>query len=516
MNFQYQRDTFNTLNSNPIYTTRELAAKYIELGFSITPVKFKGKNPIIPNWQNLRIGVEDIKNYFPTEPTNIGVLLGTPSGGLVDIDLDDIDAVQFASVFLPPTEMMFGRTSRPSSHRLYRVPDPCKPCKLAGSGLGSIVELRSTGQQTVFPGSIHEFAEAIAFERDGEPAKVTWEELDQGIVRVALATVLFKRWTSGNRHALALSMAGFLEKCGWSHEQAEELIEVVARTAGDEDIQDRLKAVGTTFDSVRRGKPVSGRSALIECLDGAAVRDFEKWLGVKASNTAKAAITPSDLATDAGCADAFANEHEGTLIYSDIQSQWYRRKNQIFEPVSPEIMQGVVKRFLQEQAASKPAFAQTLLKRSRINAVAELSRAQLWADAKQFDTAITIAGTRDGALLDLGGGQLVDGQASGVVTRRLGVSFNPEAKCPTWMKFLEKIFDGNDEVINFLQRSVGYSLSGSTTEQVLFILVGTGANGKSTFLRAMMHLMGDYGTTLPMQTLMEQPFGGGQTNDLAS
>ena len=180
-------------------------------------------------------------------------------------------------------------------------------------------------------------------------------------------------------------------------------------------------------------------------------------------------------------------------------------------------MQGVVKRFLQEKAASNPfALAQTLLKRSRINAVAELSRAQLWADAKQFDTLTTIAGTGDGALLDLDGGQPLDGQTSGVVTRRLGTSFNPEAKCPTWMKFLEKIFDGDDELINFLQRSVGYSLSGATTEQVFFILVGTGANGKSTFLRTMMQLMGDYGTTLPMQTLMEQPFGGGQTNDLAS
>jgi len=60
MNFQYDKDTFNTLNYNPIYTTREFAAKYVELGFSITPVKFKGKNPTIPNWQNLRIGVEDM------------------------------------------------------------------------------------------------------------------------------------------------------------------------------------------------------------------------------------------------------------------------------------------------------------------------------------------------------------------------------------------------------------------------------------------------------------------------
>ena len=259
MNFQYQKDTFNTSNSNPIYTTRELAAKYVELGFSVIPVRFRGKNPTIPNWQMHPIG-EDVDNWFGRDLSNIGVLLGTPSRGLVDIDLDDNDAVQFASVFLPPTDMVFGRTSRPSSHRLYRVPDPGKSRKLAASGLGSIVELRSNGQQTVFPGSIHESGEPITFEMDGEPAKVTWAELEQGIVKIALATVLFKRWTSGNRHALALSLAGFLQKCEWSQEQAEELIHVVAKSAKDEDIQDRLKAVQTTFNSVRLGKPVSGRS----------------------------------------------------------------------------------------------------------------------------------------------------------------------------------------------------------------------------------------------------------------
>ena len=405
MNFAYLKDTFETSNSTPIYnTTRELAANYIELGFAVTPVKFRGKNPIIPGWQKHPIGKEDVDSWFGREPTNIGVLLGTPSGGLVDIDLDDDDAVEFASVFLPHTDMVFGRTSRPSSHRLYRVPDPGKLRKLAASGLGTIVELRSTGQQTVFPGSIHESGEPITFEMDGEPAEVTWAELERGIVKIALATVLCKRWKPGDRHALALNVAGFLQKCEWSQDEVEELISVVAKSSGDVEVQDRLKAVQTTFNSVRWGKPISGRSALIDCLDEGTVRDFEKWLGVQASKAAPAPIALSDLATDAGCADAFANEHEGLLIYSDAQSQWYRRRNQIFEPVSPEIVQGVVKRFLQDKAASNPlAFAQTLLKRSRINAVVELSRSQLWADAKQFDTAITIAGTRDGALLDLGG-----------------------------------------------------------------------------------------------------------------
>jgi hypothetical protein len=174
LNFAFQRGTFETSNSTPIYSLREVAANYIELGLSVTPVKFKGKNPIIPGWQKLTIGKKNVDNWFGPEPTNIGVLLGTPSGGLVDIDLDDNDAVELATAFLPPTNMVFGRTSRPSSHRLYRVPDPGKPRKLAASGLGSIIELRSTGQQTVFPGSIHDSGEPITFEMDGEPAEVTW------------------------------------------------------------------------------------------------------------------------------------------------------------------------------------------------------------------------------------------------------------------------------------------------------------------------------------------------------
>jgi putative DNA primase/helicase len=65
-----------------------------------------------------------------------------------------------------------------------------------------------------------------------------------------------------------------------------------------------------------------------------------------------------------------------------------------------------------------------------------------------------------------------------------------------------------------LQRAVGYSLTGHVSEQCLFILVGTGANGKSTFLKVLQRLLGDYAGTVPMQTLMQQRHGT-QTNDLA-
>ena len=62
---------------------------------------------------------------------------------------------------------------------------------------------------------------------------------------------------------------------------------------------------------------------------------------------------------------------------------------------------------------------------------------------------------------------------------------------------------------------MGYTLTGSVREQCLFILIGTGANGKSTFINTLQKLFGDYAASIPMQTLMEQRNGSAQTNDLA-
>ena len=82
------------------------------------------------------------------------------------------------------------------------------------------------------------------------------------------------------------------------------------------------------------------------------------------------------------------------------------------------------------------------------------------------------------------------------------------------MEFLRQIFNEDAELIAFIQRAVGYCLTGSTAEQCPFILIGSGANGKSTFLRVLQHLLGDYAGTIPMLGLMEQKYGS-QTNDLA-
>ena len=517
MNIYNEDENLRQKNKNKIQL---VAINYIRRGFSPLPVKFRGKNPVNREWQKLRIAEADVGQWFPDGPMNIGVLLGEASDGLVDVDIDQNEATTFAIAFLPPTGMVFGREGSRSSHRIYRVPAPSKPiCRTSGS-LGTIVELRSNGQFTVFPGSIHETGEEISFESDGEPANSTWEELALGITKIAIATIFFKSWIPGQRHFLSLAAAGFLLNAGWQKEEIADLISVVAERAGDEEIEDRLTAIQTTFDSVRSGKAISASSSLVNLIGEGPVKDFEKWLGIKQGPKHSAIQNTSlDLATDSGCADAFADEYQGQLIYSDAQTQWYQRKNKVFVPTSTEILQGLVKSYLQQQATmgfQMQSSMRALLGRGRINAVIELSRSKFWADYEIFNCNRIIVGDADGNIINLDSATPLNTGTDEIVTKKLGAPFVQSANCPTWKSFLEAVFDGDHDVIDFLQRAIGYSLSGSVAEQVLFILVGTGANGKSTFLRTIMQLMGDYGTSLPMQTLMEQKHGGNQTNDLAS
>jgi putative DNA primase/helicase len=102
-----------------------------------------------------------------------------------------------------------------------------------------------------------------------------------------------------------------------------------------------------------------------------------------------------------------------------------------------------------------------------------------------------------------------------VITKKLGASVVANTTCPQWLAFLNRIFDEDRELIAFIQRAVGYTLTGSCEEQCLFILIGSGANGKSTFLNTLQALLGDYAASVPMQSLMEQKYGSQQTNDIA-
>jgi len=118
--------------------------------------------------------------------------------------------------------------------------------------------------------------------------------------------------------------------------------------------------------------------------------------------------------------------------------------------------------------------------------------------------------------LDLHTGKLRAARPEDLVTRATDILYDPSAGAPRWSKFLDEIFAGDKELISFIQRAVGYSLTGDTCEQCFFILYGSGANGKTTFLETVIKLLGNHAVTAPFATFLVQRYPGAARNDLAA
>jgi hypothetical protein len=111
-------------------TTLDVARAYLQRGWAPIPVPLRQKAPTLTGWQRLRITDERaLTAYFNSEPQNVGVLQGEPSGWLIDGDLDAAEALRLAPAFLPPTPCRFGRDSRRASHWLYVTTTPLKTKK---------------------------------------------------------------------------------------------------------------------------------------------------------------------------------------------------------------------------------------------------------------------------------------------------------------------------------------------------------------------------------------------------
>ena len=126
-------------------TPLETARSYIRRGWAPVPIPHRQKRPVLGGWQNLRIGEADAPRHFDGQAQNVGVILGEPSGWLVDVDLDCAEAVRLAPYYLPATECVFGHESKPRSHRLYTSEVPRRVELVDPQNGECLLELRSTG-----------------------------------------------------------------------------------------------------------------------------------------------------------------------------------------------------------------------------------------------------------------------------------------------------------------------------------------------------------------------------------
>jgi hypothetical protein len=135
-------------------TPLEAAREYVRRGWCVVPIPFKQKRALRKGWRVLRLTEDQLPEYFD-QPANIGLILGEPSGWLVDVDLDCAEAIELANQYLPPTPAITGRPGKLRSHRWYYAEGAVTKKHTDPVSRKMIVELRSTGGQTVVGPSIH-------------------------------------------------------------------------------------------------------------------------------------------------------------------------------------------------------------------------------------------------------------------------------------------------------------------------------------------------------------------------
>lgn len=193
---------------------RDSAAFCISNNWVPIPIASGEKGPKTGGWQQrtLQHAIAMFETEFrPDILCNVGVLLGAPSCRLVDVDFDCAEAIAFADLFLPPT-CTFGRPSRRSSHRLYYVEVNPKQFK-DPTDRKMLVEIRSDGQQTVFPGSYHPSGEFVSFEPDSiMPVAIDARTLLDGVAKIAACALVARHWPENGRHEAQLAYAGALLK----------------------------------------------------------------------------------------------------------------------------------------------------------------------------------------------------------------------------------------------------------------------------------------------------------------
>jgi putative DNA primase/helicase len=141
---------------------------------------------------------------------------------------------------------------------------------------------------------------------------------------------------------------------------------------------------------------------------------------------------------------------------------------------------------------------------NRLKAMVELARSEpeIQVTVDSLDAKPLLLCATNG-VVDIETGTLRPSMREDHLTKQAAVECQPGAKAPIWDQFLRRIFDNDKELIAFVQRAVGYTLTGQTGEKCLFFLYGAaGDNGKSTFIETILALMGEYGTKVRADILM--------------
>jgi P4 family phage/plasmid primase-like protien len=480
------------------------AAEYRRRGWSPIPIKERSKEPNLLELRPYLSRKATAEELDAWAWSGVGIVTGPVSGVLVlDVDGPDGEA-ELRKHGHPATPMV--RTSSGGLHLYFK--HPSHEVK-TGIRIAPGLDVKASGGYVVAPPSIGpngkpyewlvspeeaELADppewlmaVLRSRRFKSPAGPVGECIPQGARNKALASIAgtMRRRGMGEPEILAALEVANAQRCTPPLE-AEEVAKIAASVARYEPAGD---VVHVSFNG--NGSPQRPGSFNL---------------------------------TDLGNAERFVAHHGETVRYCYpwrkwliwTEDRWQRDDAGRVHRLAKETVRSIYREASDEddedrrKALAKHARASE--SETRIRAMVELAKSEIPVFPEELDADPWLLNTNNGTI-DLRTGRLRDHRREDLITKVAPVEYDANAAAPTWRAFLERVLPG-EALREFVQRAAGYSATGNTSEQCMFIHHGPGANGKSTFQETVSAALGDYAMRTPTETLLVKR-SGGVPNDVA-
>jgi hypothetical protein len=521
------------LKTNPATEQDDLisyAADLLAKGFWLFPLSFGEKKAAHKGWQEEATQDPALVRRWVSQGYDLGIFTGKlgarrPDGGYdailaIDIDVKDsrngnaaIVDLELDGLDFPDTLEHHSPTSE-GRHVIYRVREPVRQ-DLRGKVIGHGVDIKSSGNliACVRGGKIYKsngvpIADAPQWlvERCEKPTQAERIVIDPAMLEKLSAPDIQERATrraeeyleadpiviEGGRNAKTYERACHLKNLGiLDYEAAARLIDEHGQCAPPLDYDEIVAATRSAY-----------KSDTVPLGNLATVTNF----GVVEPPAETTVAVPHRMpfSEDALALD-FAETFESELRYVATWGRWMRFDGKRWAEDNTLSAFDDVRKLLREHIATvDPSHrdVRPLMQGKSVAAIERLARCdrRLAATADQWDadpwTLCTPAG-----MVDLRAGALREQRAGDYATKMTAVG--PGGNCPLWRAFLDKVTANRKDLQIFLQKMAGYALTGSTREQALFFLYGTGGNGKGVFLNTIAAILGEYARTAPIETFTQ-------------
>ncbi len=469
----------------------------------------KGKHPRIKNWgDEATTDVAKITGWWNQTPlANIGIPMGEKSG-LVTLDVDtrhdgDKSLTDLITEYGPLPKTITATTGSGGKHYVFKYTEELALKNVVGFRDG--LDIRTQGGLIVAAPSMHQSGNRYAWDAGLSPFECEAAEMPSWLVdeiRKVGTKLTQKKKTAekqprkkikeGGRNNHLASLAGSLRRKG----------------IGEDGIIATLRA-----ENAERLEPP---------LDDDTVVAIAKSITRYEPDEAE----PQYKLTDVGNAERFVAMFKDEVKYCAVYKKWFVWNGKYWEQDNGTIIEYAIHcvRSIYTDADMLPdgdrrkALIQHAIRSENGNKIKLLitlasGMREILIGAEDWDTDPMLLNCQNGTI-DLLSGKLRPFRKEDYITRICSTEYDESVPTPLWTSLLETITKGDADLIHYMHKALGYALTGDTSEHALFVLYGTGRNGKSTFLNVFSKVMNTYAQSTSSETFTQKK-NEGVNNDVA-